>query len=325
MNIEEAYKLLEVDKSISDDDLKVHYKKLAVKYHPDVNKTEPDKFKSINEAFQLVQDYRTNPDKYERQSFSRSPFDNFGGISINDLFNNHFGNQQQKSFQYQPLTIYNKISFKESVLGINKDIKFKKYIKCESCNGRGSEPLKNNCNACDGFGRIISNNNGMIFTRSCNRCHGKDVKTKSCNKCSSVGVSEAEINLTIHIPPGTLDNSTLRLRGAGHYVGSNMFGDAYTDVYVYINVIPEDGLTLEGSNVVSRLNISLLEALTGCQKDIKTIYDNRMIDIQPNSKNKDEIKIPGCGVANGNQRVILEIIYPDNTESLIKFLKRKQN
>jgi molecular chaperone DnaJ len=332
MDLKEALNIIGLPKTASAEELKTKYKELAKKFHPDVYKEDPGKFKKINEAYQLIQDYKSNPDKYDKIPFRRAPFSDvggMGGISFDDLFGFGAGQhqQQQKTFSYPPLNTYLKISFKESVLGADKDVSFKKYMKCGNCNGRGSESIKNDCESCDGFGRIVSNNKGMIFTRVCTKCYGKDIKVKSCAACSSLGVSEVETNITIHVPPGTPNNATLRLRGAGHYIGGNVFGDAHTDVYVFINVLQEDGLTLEGSDVICHLKLSLLEALVGCEKEVKTIYDTRKVKVNAKSKNKDEIRINGCGVVSsgGVQRVIFDVEYPINIEDLIKYLKKKEN
>lgn len=330
MNIKEAYNIIGVPETSTDEELKEAYKNSAKKYHPDIYKQDPDKFKNINAAYQFIQDYKANPDKYNSPPFGRSPFagNPFGGgigISFDDLFN---GGQveRQKSFSFPQLNVNVQISFKESITGINKDISFKKHMKCNTCNAKGNESIGNGCKACNGLGRIIINNHGMIFNSPCSVCRGKNIKTKQCNACNSKGVVEIESNLTVHIPPGTQNNSILRLQAGGNYVGSNIFGDACTDAFICISVIQEDNFTLEGSDVVSKINITLLEALTGCDKEIKTVFDNRTVKIQPNSKHKEEIRISGCGVVstNGVQRIILNVNYPNDTDDLIKYLESKE-
>src|ERR1700743_454418 len=182
MDIKEAFDLIGLPKTASEDELKSKYKSLARQYHPDVYKQDPDKFKKINEAYQLIEDYKSNPDKYDRSSnpFGRSPFSDSGfGINFNDIFGgNPFTNttSEQKTFQHQQLNVQIKLSFKESVLGCDKDIQFKRFVKCIKCNGRGNEFLKNGCDSCDGFGRTTTALKGMIFTKICSKCNGMSNK-----------------------------------------------------------------------------------------------------------------------------------------------------
>lgn len=329
MDIKEAINIIGLPKTASIDEFKIKYRELAKAYHPDVYKEDPEKFKKINEAYQLIQDYKSNPDKYDKPQspFRRVQVDGFN-LNIDDFFSVD-GEQtvNGRNFSYQPLNTIATISFKESVMGVNKEISYKKYSKCTTCNAKGSQSIGNGCETCNGFGRIVSNNKGMVYTKVCNKCFGKDIKVKACDPCASLGVIEISSNITIHIPPGTIGNSTLRLRGAGHYIGSNIFGDACTDVFVFVNVQREEGLTLEGKDVVSHVKLTLLEALTGCSKQVKTIFNIQEIEIVPMSKNKDEIRIPRHGVvsAGGVQRVIFDVEYPENVDALIEILKNKEN
>jgi len=332
MDLKDALNTIGLPKTASAEEFKTKYRELAKKYHPDIYKDDPEKFKKINEAYQLIQEYQKDPDKFDR---AHSPFrrvvDPGGfGIDFEEIFSGGMpgmNNEKHKTFTYPPLNTRVSISFKESLTGANADLKYKKYMKCITCSGQGSERVGNGCKSCNGFGQIVSNTRGMIYTKVCTKCFGKDAKTKPCVPCNSLGVSETDTSVTIHIPPGTANNSTLRLRGAGHFVGSTVFGDASTDVYVFVNVSQEDGLTLDGVNVVSHINLSLLDALQGCDREVKTAFDDRIINIPAQSKNKDEIHIHGCGVvsAGGIQRVVLDIDYPLNTDNLIKYLKNQEN
>ena len=326
MDIKEAYKTLEVDPNISDDELKSVYKKLALKYHPD-RYEDKEKFKVINSAYQAVSKYRENPAAYEAQYAPRQHQGGGFGFNIQDILDqmqNQQRGQQQQSYDTRPIQVHTKISFKDSVIGVDKEITYKKNIKCESCDGNGKERVSNGCKACNGFGRMIRNQQGMSFSSTCDKCLGRNIKFNNCNGCNAKGVQSVDTTLNIHIPPGTPD--ILRLRGAGNFAGSAMFGDAYADTYLNINIEKDKELRLDGADVIVNMNISLLDALTGCEKEVRTIYDMRMIKIPAKTKNKDVVKIDGCGIKqqNGKQVVILNIDYPENTEALIKFLNNKK-
>jgi molecular chaperone DnaJ len=320
MDINAAYNLLGVSKDITDDDLKKEYKKLAGKFHPDIC-ADKDKFKHINEAYQLITDYRANPEKY-----NPLPFAGFGGngfgINLNDIING-FGRARETgvNIKAEPINLHTKISFKDHVVGIDRDLVFKKNVKCVSCNGNGKEAVGNGCPACDGFGRITRQQGHMVMQMGCNRCQGKNVRHKDCDKCSSKGFVEMEANVKVHIPPGV--SGVLRMQGSGHFIGNNMFGDSYTDAYLHVDVIPDPDLTLVDVNVVSTVKISMLEALEGCEKTVRTIYGTRKINIPVQARNKDEIKLDGCGIKqmNGSQRVIIDTYYPENVEGLKGYLR----
>jgi molecular chaperone DnaJ len=334
MNIDEAYSVLSATKDTPDEELKKLYRKLAVENHPDKGGSS-DKMKQINEAYQLIQDYRENPHKYQSNPFSNfhnyastggfqdfNPFVSFENI----FFQTDINQDPQRQFNFPQINVKLSISFKESILGTEKEIKYKKFIKCEACNGRGQETKGNGCKSCDGFGRITSTNKGMTYTRACQVCWGKDLKKHSCKKCSNKGVIENNIAITIQIPSGVQNGNSLRLRGAGSYAGSMMFNrDAYSDAFISISVEKDPDLSLEGNNVISTLNLSLLDALTGKSLEVKTIHGNKSIAIPKLSKNKDEIHIKNCGVKsqNGVQRVILNVEYPDDIKDLINFLTEK--
>lgn len=316
MNTQEAYNLLEISEDISDDDLKKHYKKLAIKYHPDKYE-DKDKFKLINEAYQLITDHRENPHKHQQQN----PFQNVGGfgINLNDILNG-FQRSQQNEINSPPIQLRTKISFKESVLGVEKEVSYKKNIKCDDCNGNGKETISNGCSGCNGFGRVVQTQGNMQFSTGCGKCHGRNVKFKNCDKCNAKGYKELEVNAKINVPPGNA--STLRIRGAGSYVGSNGFGDAYSDVFLQVEIENDRDLRLEGADVIFNLKLPLIQALTGCSKEVKTIYGYKTIDIPRGSKHKEELKIDGYGIKqmNGIQKTILDVDYGD-IDRIIDLLK----
>src|SRR5258708_38265697 len=211
MDIREAYKVLNISQDISDEDLKKTYKQLAKEHHPD--KTgDQETFKKINEAHQAITDYRQNPHKHQQQ------FSGFGGFEINleDILTGFVGtnNKKQKSHNNSNINIDINLSFKESVIGISKNIEFDRLIKCNGCDGQGLKFKSNGCKHCNGFGRVVNNSGNMMFSSSCNKCYGRNIQNETCIKCTGKGVLSNKINLSIPVPPGTPDNTVLQLRGA---------------------------------------------------------------------------------------------------------------
>jgi len=324
MDIKEAYSILGVDESISDEELKKKYKELAYKYHPDRNKDEPDKLKSINEAHQLIQNYKKHPEQYQQAAGFHNAgfwgnFQDIGDVFFNatDFFN--------KRPQISNINLSVDISFHEAVLGCSKEISYNRNIKCNSCKGAGHIKTGNGCTNCDGFGRTISSGNGMIIQSSCNKCFGRGVKQNKCNTCNSKGHIEEKRTGNINIASGTKNGEILRLISQGNFAGSGMLGDTYSDVFITVNVAPYQDMSLKDKDVHSTISISLLEALKGVDMEIETVYGKRDITIPPKSKHCDQIKIGGCGVKNSNgyHIVNLNLKYPEDTDAIIKLLSNE--
>lgn len=322
MTPQEAYKVLDVSAEISDDDLKKKYKELCFKYHPDKYKEDPNKFKVINEAYQLVTDYRANPSKYEPQ---KSGFwGNVSDIAPDFFVNFGFENEWSKPRTAPThVRLSLNISFHESIKGCNKEITYSRIIKCNTCDGIGIKKTGNGCDSCDGFGRSTTNNRGVIFQSTCAKCSGKNVKQSKCDKCNGKRHFEETRTGTIAVPAGTANGDVLRLVGEGNFVQKSFFGDTYTDVFVTVNVAAHPTMQLKDADVFSILKISLLEALEGVSKEIETVYGVKTVTVKPGSRHSDQIKIPHCGVSNRNGMHIvqLDVDYPEDISKLIGVLK----
>lgn len=317
MKKSEAYATLGIAETATPEEVKKAFKKLAVKYHPDTNKA-PDaeaQFKKVNEAYQNI----------EKNVFDDVPA-NFGGmpfagnINLQDILGFGFGNQRrprQNSPPPKDIQLTQTISFKESVLGCKRELTYPCDVMCSKCGGNGEFLVDNGCATCGGKGRIIGQQGNMFFERTCNKCAGK-VKYEKCSVCSTQGKIASERTITISIKAGVTDGSVLRLLGIGNF--GNQYG--YSNVFVSIKVTPEINLTLQGNDVITNVNISLLEALTGCDKKIITIDGEQDVSIPPASKNKDEVILSKLGVdRQGNERVIINIEYPKDTSKIIELLK----
>lgn len=314
MKYSEACKILGVSEEVSPEEAKKKYRQLSKTMHPDVNK-DPDateKFKQINEAYSVV----SSGKKDDEQAFNGfNPFDGF--IDLNPFIGNF---KKSKRVVLQEVSLNIDISFKESVLGCKKEIKFNRRTKCEFCRGAGTIRLDNGCAKCKGKGVVMQQQNNMIFTTTCNSCHGQ-TKSEDCKQCTD-GAQYKDTSISVTIPPGVQSGNVLRLNGMGHYIQSNMNFDNYTNAFLHIKVIPEDNLYIKNDNVYSDLNISLLEALQGTTKEINTIFGKKTLEIKPLTKNKDELNIPNCGIAGKKDQIVcINVYYPENVEKIINTLK----
>lgn len=312
MNLQEARNIIGITDDSSSDEIKKKYRELTKKFHPDVNKESgaEDRFKKINEAYQIVSSGKdTEPHIPQWNTRNASPFHSpFQNISIDA----------------QNITLNTTISFKESIIGSKIDLKYHRKVKCSSCNGHGSIKQNNGCDRCGGNGVITGRQSHGFFMRTCDKCFGR-TSVLDCNECKSSGTVEVETSVTVSIPGGIPNEGILRLGGMGNFAGSFANMDQYTDTFLKVNVTPMSGLSLDGINVISNLDISLLEALEGCSKEVNTIDGNKTIIINPKTYNKDIVNIPNMGVnRNGSQHVIINVKYPNNIESLINNLKVKE-
>jgi len=309
MNLKEAYTILEIPQTSTPEEAKKKYRELTKKYHPDINKEAgaEDKFKKINEAYQCVSSGKGTDREDMSWQQANNPFNPFG---------------RQTSYQADNINVHTTISFKDSVIGCQKDLKFNRKTKCKDCNGQGQIPINNGCDKCGGKGQIINQRGGMVFIQTCDKCYGK-TQVNMCAPCGQRGVVDAEASINVTIPGGILSSNILRLGGMGHFVGNFGPMEQHTDVHLHISVTPEPGLILDGMNVISNISISLLEALQGCKKTINTIMGNKEIEIKPKSRNKDEVILPRFGVnRSGDQKIILDVQYPEDINILINSLTK---
>ena len=308
MNLNEAYSILEIPSTATAEEAKKKYREFTKKYHPDINK-EPDaeaKFKKINEAYQVISSGKsTDREDVMRRQTSRDPFNPFG---------------RQVMYEAENINISTTISFKDSVLGCKKELKFNRKTKCQNCNGQGEIQLNNGCTKCGGRGQIVGRQGPMVTIQTCDKCFGR-TQVDACKVCSSSGVLDAEASISVTVPGGIQDGNILRLGGIGHFVGSFGPMEQHTDVHLHVSVTPQNSLRIEGMHVVSELEISLLDALKGCQKTVPTILGDKEITIKPRSRHKEEVVIPNVGVNRiGSQRVVLDVKYPADINQLISTL-----
>src|ERR1035437_2497404 len=201
MQIKEAYSILEIPQTSTPEEAKKKYRELSKKFHPDVNKDPgaESKFKKINEAYTYISSGKGDEESY--QSFN--PFGQ----------QNPFGRRHQ--VQVESINLYTTISFKESVFGSKKDLKFKRKGKCENCNGQGQYQLNNGCDKCNGRGQTVTVQGNMMFQQTCDKCRGR-VKTETCTSCSN-GSIDTDVSINVTIPGGVESGNILRLNGMGNY------------------------------------------------------------------------------------------------------------
>lgn len=322
MNRNEALQILGLTSEASEEEVKKKYRELTKQYHPDINKTPDaeDKFKKINAAYSAIQ----NPEPVQQQNFHP-------GINLDDLLRNFqsdiFGagrvHRQVKEIKI-PVTI----TFDESVKGCQKEISITRDEACSSCRGGGFSfiPKATPCATCNDKGRIETAQGNMRFSSTCPTCHGMNKIKVACKGCNGTAVKSATRLCKIEIPEGVISGNMLRLAGMGNFAHAG-FGVNYLDAFVNVTVTPRHNMTLVNSDVISNIEVSLLDCLQGTTRKEETVYGEVEIKIPPMSKNKDEVSVPGHGVrsVNGSHKFIIKMNYPQQTDKFIELLKSLEN
>lgn len=330
MDLKEAYDTLGIKNSATKEEAKKAFKKLAAKHHPDKTDGNADLFKKINEAYQLIDTGKDfGPTNY---ASSNSSYGGGYSVDIEDLIrqatgnnfgqNGNFAQSRKKQYRVEDKFMQVQISFKEAVIGCQKTLEYKRKLKCDKCSGEGFSRVDNGCKNCGGSGVTVVQRGNVVMQSTCSGCHGK-VKVESCSNCKEHGFIEKDISLTANIPGGIKDGrNVLRLQGVGDYAGSFFGGDQYSSVILTVNFEKHDSLFIEDADVITTCKISLLEALQGCKKSIPTIDGDKEVDVPPLTKHQEQIILPNLGVNKiGNERIIMDVHYPNNLDKLITALQ----
>lgn len=334
MTLQEAYKTLGLNQGASEKDITSAFRKLAAQYHPDKNpgnKEAEEKFKKISNAYDILKDPSKADGAMRGGLDPNMGFDptsdfmnfvmNFGGMGGMPGGGN-FSNSTIRNVP--PPSVVLNLTFNESVLGATKKIAFKKQVKCNACDGNGSFVGSNKCKSCNGRGTTTSTNKAMVFISTCGACRGTGRKVTPCTECNKQGFKVEDVESDANIPGGVHDRQILKGRGAGHFVGKHFGQDAYNDLHIRIRVQKDKDMSHDGKDVISSIDISLLDALKGTTKTVRTVKGDAELNISKSIKNGDKLYLQGYGVnEKGNHIFIVNVNYPKDTDRLIEFLSKE--
>lgn len=319
MNSKDYYKILGVEKSASQDEIKKAFRKLAHQHHPDKGGDEK-KFKEASEAYQILSDEkkRAEYDTYGsvggnhgfgggaqgQGGFDFSGFNGqgFDGIDLNDIFGDLFGGgraQKTRTPRGGDISVDIKLTFSEAVFGVEKKIRITKNSKCSTCDGSGAKPgtkLKV-CAKCNGVGRITETKQSFFGSfaqmRDCPQCHGQGkIPEEKCASCKGNGVLRKEEELTIGIPAGIEDGEMVRLTGAGESIQNGTPGD----LYVRVMVAPHPVFRRERENLVMNLKVKLTDAILGMEYPLETLDGNIKLVIPKGISSGEVLRVKEKGV-----------------------------
>ncbi len=286
------YEVLGLSKGASDDEIKKAYRKLAKKYHPDLNPgdAEAEKcFKEVNEAYSVLSD---SDKKAKYDQYGHAAFDpgmggggqGFGGFNmdfdVGDIFSSFFGGGSGARRKNGPTQGADRearvtLTFEEAAFGAKKDVIYNRVEKCQKCSGTGAAEgtSPKTCSKCGGSGTVRVQQRtpfGMMqSTRPCDDCRGSGkIIEKPCSECRGTGSSVKRKTFEIEIPAGIDDGQVITLRGQGD-CGKN--GGPSGDVYVTVRVKEHSVFTRDGADIFCDVPITFAEAALGAVIKVPTL------------------------------------------------------
>ncbi len=330
------YEVLGISKGASADEIKKAYRKMAKKYHPDVNPGNQEaeaKFKEANEAYEILSDpeKKQKYDTYGHQAFDpNSGFGGFGDFDfgdIGDIFGSFSGggfgggrrpkNGPQRG---QDLEKSLDITFMEAAFGVEKQITVHRYEKCDACGGTGAKSKNDveTCPVCHGSGqeRVVQQTmmGQFVNVRTCSHCGGKGniIKTP-CPTCQGRGKNRKTKTLKVNIPAGIDHGQQISLSGEGE-AGAN--GGPSGNLYIRINILPDKLFRRNGSDVYVDVPVSYPEAVLGGKVVVPTIHGKIELTIPEGTQHGDRFVLKGKGIpflrsmGKGNQYVTILVEIP---------------
>ncbi len=306
----DLYVILEVERNCSEDELKRSYRRLARKYHPDANPGDHEaeaRFKEISQAYEVLSDpeRRASYDRFGSDvGAGGNPFG--GGGSVQDIFDMFFGgmgvnSQQRRGPQPGPdAEISIDISLDDAAFGAQHEITVTLPQRCGECDGSGCEPgtEPERCSECMGAGVVQRVRNSilgqMMTTVVCNRCSGMGSRISSpCGTCRGEGRTNQTSTMTIQIPAGVEDGSTMRLADRGP---AGPRGGPNGRLFVHLRVAGDDRFERNGNDLHHEAHISFAQAALGATITVPTLRETVDIEIAPGTQNATVQRIRHEGI-----------------------------
>ena len=318
------YEVLGVDRGADDATLKKAYRKLAKKYHPDMNpgdKEAEQKFKEATEAYGILSDpeKRKTYDQFGHAAFENGGggaggFGGFDGFNFNggdmgdifgDIFGDLFGGGRSRRANNGPMKGANlravvHITFQEAVFGCEKELELTLKDTCKTCGGNGAKPgtSPETCPKCNGSGQVVYTQQSMFGmvrnVQPCPECNGtgKIIKEK-CPECRGTGYTSERKKISVSIPAGIDDGQSIRIREKGE-PGTN--GGPRGDLLVEVQVARHPIFQRQDMNIFSTAPITYAQAALGGAIRINTVDGEVEYEVKPGTQTDTKIRLKGKGV-----------------------------
>ncbi len=344
------YAILGVSRGASQDEIKKAYRKLAVQYHPDKNpgnKQAEEKFKEINEAYDVLKDDqkraaydRCGSDAFQGGGFGgqQGGFGGAGGFNFtsgfsgfSDIFEDIVGSftgARQARPQAQPgsdIRYDVSITLEEAFHGKKTTVNYTTFVRCGACGGSGSEGNKKPtvCPTCRGMGSMRHNQGFITIERTCATCGGVgSVLSDPCKKCSGSGRVKGSKNLEVTIPAGVATGNRIRIGGEGE---AGFKGAESGDLYVFVNVLPHKIFVRRDNDLYCRAPISMIKAALGDEIEVPDLDGKKCkIKIPHGTQSGAQFRLKGNGMPVVNSSRRGDLIVEAVVETPVSLTKRQK-
>ena len=360
---QDYYELLGVPRKANAKDIRTAFRKLARKYHPDLNpgdKSAEEKFKQLQEAYDVLSDTKkrqmydqygfyadnvppggtggVHPDDAGGVNFDFGGFDfggatgaQGGGSSFRDLFSQFFrgGRGATAEPEHEPggdLEYQIEIDFWDAVRGAVKKLTITRLDSCETCHGTGAIGSAQTCPTCHGSGSIQQSAGKMKFNVPCTRCGGTGKIRKPCPTCGGEGRIRRTETIDVRIPAGLANGSRVRIPGKGN---AGTMGAPPGDLYLHVDVKPHAFFERRGDDLYTKVPVTVAEATLGAKVEVPTVDGRSLVRIPPGTNSGRTLRLKEKGVSSarngsrGDQYVEIQVVVPQPTDERVRNLMKE--
>jgi len=309
MEKQDYYEVLGVSRDAGEPAIKAAYRKMALKYHPDRNQEAgaEDKFKVCSEAYEVLSDpeKRRVYDQFGHAGLSGQGFSGFN--DVNDIFSN-FGSIFEDFFGFSStggrrrarrgadLRYDLKLTFREAVFGVEKEIEFSREAQCKTCHGTKAKPgtSKKPCTGCGGAGQVRRSQGFFSIAVACPQCGGEGAMVvEHCTACHGKGSIAEKRKVSVRIPAGVDQGVRLRVGGEGQ-IGTE--GGQAGDLYVFLDIEESKEFERDGFDLIHRRVLGIAQAALGCTLKVPTLEGEREIEVPAGTQYGQRMVLSGDGV-----------------------------
>jgi len=336
------YETLGVDSDASQDEIKKAYREKAMEYHPDRNPDDPDaekKFKQASEAYDVLSDPETRQ-RYDRYGHAGLGRDGGGGgrggqrgfHDIEDIFSafdDIFGgggsrrSRRQRGRPGSDLRVSLPLTLEEIAEGTEKNIKVRKFIECDTCDGTGAEGGMEGenyvmCPKCDGTGEVRQVSRSVfgqfVNVQACPRCNGEGrIIENPCDDCGGEGRIEGEETISVTVPAGVMEGNYLTISDAGN---AGLRGGVPGDLRIEIEEEPHEHFVRDGLDIYYDVYLSFPEAAMGTEVEVPTLDGRARLEVEPGVQAGKILRMRNRGVPDlegggeGDQMIRIHVWTP---------------
>jgi molecular chaperone DnaJ len=359
---QDYYETLGVSRKATAKEIRTAFRKLARKYHPDLNpgdKAAEEKFKQLQEAYDVLSDTKKRQmyDQYgfysenvptgdygagadaggQHVNFDFGGFDfggqSAGGSTFRDLFGQFFGGGRHGSAAGEPeeeaggdLEYQIEIDFWDAVRGAVKKLQVTRLDACENCHGTGAMGSPQTCTTCGGTGSIQQTAGKMRFNVPCSRCGGTGKLRTACRVCGGEGRVRRAETIEVRIPAGLENGGRVRVPGKGN---AGTMGAHVGDLYLRVVVRPHPFFERRGNDIYTKVPVTVAEAALGAKIEVPTIDGRALVRIPPGTSSGRTLRLREKGVphvrkgARGDQYVEIQVVVPEPTDVRVRNLMKE--